>query len=117
MPSKFQNNGYISRVGSKSSSYDKRIVHDNVNGFINSNNPTNNQRMETIITIFSFLGVSSYVLGILLNLNTIKSDILFFFGLIFIVAKLVRYSVRTWQAYKREEIEQEILRKKIEDDE
>jgi hypothetical protein len=74
--------------------------------------------METkiLLTIGSLIGYSSVIGGILLNLATWKSDILFISGCCFLFLKAIRLVIKIYQGYKREEIEQMILKKKIEED-
>jgi hypothetical protein len=74
--------------------------------------------METkiLLTLLSWIGYGSVIGGILLNLATWKSDILFGSGLCFLFLKVVRMVIKIYQGYKREEIEQMILKKKIEED-
>lgn len=118
MPINFQNRGYISRNGKQSSIHSQHAIHSSVKRGSFFNHPTINKRMEAklFLTVLSWVGLSSYIAGIFLNLNNWKADILFLCGLAFMLLKFVRLTIRTWQSYKREEIEQEILRRQAEDD-
>jgi len=109
----FQDNSYISRNGRKSSLHRQHALDSSMQRGSHFDFKTSPKRMETklALTVLSWIGFSSYIAGILLNIGTWKSDILFWSGIIFIILKIIRISIRTWQAYKREEIEQEILKK------
>lgn len=113
----FQDFRFISRNGKHTAVQSEHAFRSSFvrNGYIN--NATNNKRMETklFLTVLSWIGLGSYVAGILLNIGTWKSDILAVLGFAFILLKFIRLCLRTWQSYKREEIEQQILKKKIKD--
>lgn len=118
MSSYFQDNGYISRSGKQSSLHREHAIHTSVDRSSIFNPSTSHPRMETkaLLVVLSLIGYSSVICGILLNIENWKSDILFCCGCVFMFLKLVRVIIKTWQSYKREEIEQMILKKKIEDD-
>lgn len=72
--------------------------------------------METkiIFSVLSALGITSYITAILLNIGTWKADILFGIAVLFGIVKFIRYTIRTWQDYRRGEIEIKNLQKKSE---
>lgn len=110
----FSNPGYVSRNGKQSLPSSEHTVYSSVKrgGFLN--NKASPHRMETklFIAVLSWIGLGSYIAGIFLNLNNWKADMLFLCGLAFMLLKFIRLTIRTWQSYKREEIEQNILKRK-----
>jgi hypothetical protein len=119
MQTSFPNNGYISKNGKQSSLHREHAIHSSVKRGSILNPKTSHQRMEAkfFLTVLSWIGFGSYIGGILLNLTNWKADILFLSGCGFILLKFIRLTVKTWQSYKREEIEQQILKRKINDSE
>lgn len=118
MPMDFSNDGYISKNGAKSLDNSEHALFSSFKRGGIFHHKASPKRMETklFITVLSWVGLGSYIAGIFLNLSTWKADLLFLCGLAFMLLKFIRLTIRTWQAYKREEIEQEILRKKAEDE-
>jgi hypothetical protein len=118
MSANFQNPGYISRNGKQSSLHSEHAVHSSFKRGSFFNTPTNNKRMEAklFLTVLSYIGLGSYIAGVFLNIGTWKADLLAVFGFAFILLKFIRLTIRTWQSYKREEIEQQILKKQTEED-
>lgn len=114
----FSDNGYISRNGAESLRDSERVIYSTAKRGSFFNIKASPQRMETklFLTVLSWVGLSSYIAGIFLNLNNWKADVLFMSGLAFMLLKFVRLCVREWQAFKREEIEQQILKKQAEDE-
>lgn len=114
----FSNNGLFSTNGAKSINGSERAISGGIRRGDYFNNQASPQRMETkiILAVLSWIGIWSYFGGIFLNLNNWKSDILFGCGLAFIVLKFVRLVIKTYQSYRREEIEQQILEKKLDDE-
>jgi len=110
--------GYISRNGKQSSLHREHAIHSGVKRGSFFNFKASPQRMEKLVLIgYSLIGFSSVIGGILLNLANWKSDILFISGCLFMLLKLIRYVLRMAQAYRREEIEQQILKKKLRESE
>lgn len=95
-------NQYISRNGRQ---------HDNGNKFAfrRSNfgsplfNPEAPAKMEIklLLTVLGWIGFTSVVL---LNIGTIKGNILFGMAFLFGFAKLVRFCLRTWQDFREKEL-------------
>ena len=111
----FSNSGSVSKNGAKSLSNSEHVIYSTAHRGSFFNFKASPKRMETklFLTVLSWIGLGSYVGGIFLNLNNWKADILFLCGLGFILLKFIRLTVRTSQSYKREEIEQQILKKKV----
>lgn len=110
------NNGYVSKNGRKSLSSSQHTVYSSALRTRYKHLEANPKRMETtkiILTILTWVGLSSYVAGILLNLGTWKSDLLFLLGFLFMLLRFIRYSIRTWQDYRKEEIEIKIKKREI----
>lgn len=102
----FSNNWFISKNGAKREIYsDDSVSHRTI--YYNIPHPNARKKMETklILSILSWAGVGSYVAGILLNMGTWKSDLMFFVGFLFMVMKLIRYTIKTWQDFRRGEIQ------------
>lgn len=114
----FSNNGYVSKSGAKSLPNSEHVIYSTTKRSSFFNLKASPKRMEAklFLTVLSWIGLSSYIAGIFLNLNNWKADILFLCGLAFMLLKFVRLTVRTWQSYKREEIEQQILKRQTEED-
>ena len=118
MPMDISNSGYISKNGAQSLNNSEHVIHSTANSRSIFNFKGSPKRMETklFLTVLSYIGLGSYIGGIFLNLNNWKADILFLCGLAFMLLKFIRLTIRTWQSYKREEIEQQILRKQADDE-
>ena len=115
----FSDSRFVSRNGKQSPLHREHAISSSIKRGSFFNFKASPKRMETkiFLTIFSLIGVGSYIGGMLLNLSNFKSDILFWVGFGFIVLKFVGRLIKTWQAYKREEIEQQILKRKIDNSE
>lgn len=114
----FSDSRYVSRNGKQSSLHRKHALDSSVKRGSFFDFKESPQRMEKLfVIIFSLIGYSSVIGGILLNLANWKSDILFWMGCFFMILKFIRILLRTAQSYRREQIEQEILKKKLENPE
>ncbi len=107
MQTPFSNNGYISKNGRQSSLYREHAIHNSVKRGSFFNPSTSNNRMETklFLIILSWLGVGSYIGGIWLNIGNWKANLMFIIGLLFMIMKFIRYSLKTWQDYRKGELE------------
>lgn len=113
MPFDFQDSRYISKNGRQSPIHRERIVSDGIKRGSFFNFKASPKRMEKLfLAVLTWIGLGSYIAGILLNIGNWKSLILFALGVAFMFAKLVRYVIKTYHEYKREEIELQILKKK-----
>lgn len=114
MQTPFSDRGYVSRNGRQSSLHREHAIFSSVKRGSIIDFKASPERMETklLVIVFTILGIGSYVGGILSNLENWKSDLLFWCGLAFAALKFINRLIKTWQAYKREEIEQRILKKK-----
>ena len=117
MPINFSGSGYISKNGKQSSLHSEHAIHSSVKRGSIFNLKESPKRMEAkfLVTVLSWVGLSSYIAGILLNLNNWKADILFLTGMAFMLLKFIRLTIRTWQDCRREEIEIKVLKKKSEE--
>lgn len=117
MPIDFQDSGFISRNGKHTTVQSEHAVRSSFvrGGYIDS--PTNNKRMEAkiFLTVLSYIGLGSYIAGVLLNIGTWKADLLAIFGFAFILLKFIRLTIRTWYDAKRQDIEIKVLRKKADE--
>jgi hypothetical protein len=104
------NNRDISKNGTERSLYsDNSILYRSDYNSISHPRP-NPRRMEKIlIQALTTTGLLSYTLGIFLNLGNYKSLILFILGVVFMVLKILRYAIVTWQDYKKREIELKMM--------
>lgn len=118
MPINFSNPGYVSKNGKQSLSNSEHAIHAGIKRSSYFNHQANPKRMEAklLLTVLSWIGVGSYIAGIFLNLSNWKADVLFGCGLAFMLLKFVRLVIRTWQSYRREEIELKELKKKSNED-
>lgn len=118
MPFNFQDSGFISRNGKHTTVQSEHAISSSFRRSFFVNPKTNPKRMEAkiILTALSWIGVGTYIGGILLNLGNWKSAILFGLGVAFMLVKLARALIKTYQEFKREEIEQQILKKKAKND-
>jgi hypothetical protein len=109
----FSGNWHISRNGSKRQVYSERSVSKRTIYGSRTNPKTGNKPVETkiIFSVLSVLGITSYVGAILLNIGTWKADILFGIAVCFGIAKFIRYSIKTWQDYRKGELEIERMRR------
>lgn len=110
----FSDSRFVSRNGQQSSLHREHAIHSSVERGSIFNHKGSPQRMEAkiLLTVLSWVGLGAYIGGILLNLANWKSDILFLSGCGFMLLKFIRLTIKTWQSYKREEIEQQILKNK-----
>lgn len=71
--------------------------------------------METtlILKFFTWVGATSYIGSLFINAGTWKADVLWGLAVMFGGVKLVRYCMKTWQDFRKGEIEIKIQRKKI----
>jgi hypothetical protein len=115
MPFNLSNIGYFSKNGKQSQLHSEHAIYSSARRGSLFNFKASPHRMETklFLTVLSWIGFSSYIAGIFLNIGSWKSDILFLSGMAFILLKFIRLTIKTWQSYKREEIEQQILKKKV----
>ena len=113
----FSNNRFFSKSGAKRKTYSGNAISYRTIYNHTPNPQANPKRMETklFLIILSWVGIGSYIGGILLNLGTWKSDVLFFLAFLFGVVKFIRYSVKTWQDYRRTEIEIKLKRKEADE--
>lgn len=91
----FQGSGYISKNGKQSQLHSEHVIHPSARRGSFFNLKASPKRMETklFLTVLSWIGLSSYIAGIFLNLNTWKADILFLSGLAFMLLKFVRLTI------------------------
>lgn len=114
----FSDSHSVSRNGKQSPLHREHALHSSIKRGSYFNFKASPKGMETnLLTALSWIGFGSYVGGILLNLTNLKSNILFWVGFGFVVLKFVGRLIKIWQAYKREEIEQQILKRKIDNSE
>lgn len=115
MPINFSNPGYVSKNGKQSHLHSEHAIHSSVKRGSFLNLKENPKRMEAklFLTILSWLGIGSYIGAIILNVGTWKADLLWFLALMFGVVKFIRYCVKTWQDFRKGEIDIKIQRKKI----
>lgn len=112
----FTNRRSFSENGAKSLSYSQRAIYGSIDHNNIVDNTPNRTRMEKLILIaLSWIGVGSYIGGILLNLGNWKSDTLFCLAFLFGIVKFIRYTVKTWQDYRRGEIDIKLKRKEMEE--
>jgi hypothetical protein len=109
----FSNNWFFQKNGAKRKAYSDHTISYSANYNHLPNHQANPKRMETklFLIILSWIGVGSYIGGILLNLGTWKSDTLFCLAFLFGIVKFIRYTVRTWQDFRRGEIDIKLKRK------
>lgn len=114
MPINFSDPGHISRNGSKSLSNSEHAIYSGVNRDYIINHKASSQRMEAIlIQLITWGGITTYIGAIILNAGNWKSDVLWFLALMFGVVKFIRYSMKTWQDFRKGEIEIKAQQKKI----
>ncbi len=109
----FSGRGYFHRNGKQSSLHSERAISGGLKHSHYFNGTANPKRMETkvIFSILSALGVTSYVGAIILNIGNWKADVLWFIACMFGVVKFIRYCLKTWQDYRRTEIDIKLKRK------
>lgn len=111
----FSNNWFLSKNGAKRKVYSDNSISYRTNySHLPYDKPVP-KRMETtlILKIATWLGVTSYVGAIWLNIGTWKADVLWFLALMFGVVKFIRYSMKTWQDFRKGELEIKAQKKKI----
>jgi hypothetical protein len=115
----FSNNGFLPKDGAERGAYSNHTLPPRVDYSGILQRKTAPKRMETklIVAIFTWVGLSSYIGAILLNIGTWKADLLVVFGGAFMLLKFVRLAMRTWYECQRQEIEIKMLKKKSEESE
>lgn len=111
----FSNNWFLSKNGAKREIYNHNSISHRTNYSHIPNDQTAPKRMETkiILTIFTWLGVTSYVWALFINSGTWKADVLWGLAVMFGVIKVIRYGAKTWQEFRRDELEIKAQKKKI----
>lgn len=109
------NNRILSQNGAKRSVHSDNSISYSAEYSGLPHNKTAPSRMETtlILKIATWLGVTSYVGAIWLNIGTWKADTLWLLAFMFGVVKFIRYSMKTWQDFRKGELEIKAQRKKI----
>lgn len=113
----FSNNGFLPKNGAERGVYSNNTLPRRVDYSGILQRKTAPKRMETklIVAIFTWVGLSSYVGAIILNIGTWKAGVLVVLGGVFMLLKIVRFAMRTWYECQRQEIEIKILKKKSEE--
>lgn len=112
----FTNRREFSKNGTKSLPYSEYAVYNSVERGNIFNPTTNRKRMEKLfLAVLTWAGVTSYLGAILLNVGNWKADVLWFIACLFGVVKFIRYSLKTWQDYRRGELEIKSKRKEMEE--
>lgn len=112
----FSSNWFFSKNGAERAIYSNESISHRVNYSGVSNHKTAPKRkMETklILTILTWVGFTSYISAIILNIGTWKADVLWFLAFMFGVVKFIRYTMKTWQDFRKGELEIKAQRKKI----
>jgi ABC-type branched-subunit amino acid transport system permease subunit len=111
----FSNRGYVPKNGKQPYVHSQRAVSRGFKRGGIFNGPTNLNRMEPklIWLALNIVGIPAYVAAIILNVGSWKADVLFFIMVLFGIAKFIRYVVKTWQEFRRGEIEIEMEKRKI----
>lgn len=66
------------------------------------------------IKIFlTILGAISWISAVILHAGTWKADVLWFIAVMFAGVKFIRYCMKTWQDFRKGEIEIKVQKKKI----
>ena len=110
------NNWFLSKNGAKRSIYSNDSISHRTNySSIPHHKTAPNRKMETtlILKVITWLGVSSYIGAIYLNIGSWKADLLWGLALMFGVVKFIRYSIKTWQDFRKGELDIKAQRKKI----
>ena len=111
----FSDNWFLSKNGAERAIYSNDSISRRTNYSGISHPKKAPRRMETkvILTILSWLGLTSYVAAIILNVGTWKADTLWFLAFMFGVVKFIRYTMKTWQDFRKGELEIKMQKKKI----
>lgn len=114
MPINFSNPGWVSKNGKQSLPDSEHAIYSSAHRGSIFNHKASPQRMETIlIKLITWGGITTYIGALLLNIGNWKADVLWFLALMFGVVKFLRYSMKTWQEFRKGEIDIKIQRKKI----
>lgn len=115
----FSNNGFLPKNGAERGVYSNNSIPRRVDysGILQYKTAPKRMEAKLIVTIFTWVGFSSFFGAILLNIGSWKADILVVFGGAFMLLKFVRLAMKTWYECQRQEIEIKMLKKKSEDSE
>lgn len=111
----FSNNWFFSKNGAKRAVYSDNSISYRTNySHLSYDNPAPKRMEATLIfKIATWIGVTSYIGAIFLNVGTWKADILWGLALMFGVVKFIRYTMKTWQDFRKGELEIKAQKKKI----
>lgn len=115
MPINFSNPGYVSKNGKQSLPDSEHAIYNSAHRGSIINHKPDPRRMEAklLLTVLSWVGLGSYIGAIWLNIGNWKADVLWFLALMFGVVKFIRYSMKTWQDFRKGELDIKAQRKKI----
>lgn len=103
------------RNGTKSLPYSEHVIYNSAHRGSIFNHTPNRTRMEKLfLVVLSWVGITSYIGAIILNIGNWKADVLWFIACMFGVVKFVRYSLKTWQDYRQTEIDIKLKQKEME---
>lgn len=110
----FSNRREFSKNGAKSLHYSEHAIYNSAHSNGIFNHTPNRTRMEKLfLVVLSWVGITSYIGAIILNIGNWKADTLFGLALMFGIVRFIRYSIKTWQDYRRGEVEIKIQKKKL----
>jgi hypothetical protein len=111
----FSNNGHFIQNRKQQNLCSEHVVRSSPIGNSIHNPISTKKRMEKlVIHVLLGTGFVSYLWALFLNVGSWKGDILALLGFAFILVKFIRLCIRTWQDYRKEEIEIKVLKKKSE---
>lgn len=73
----------------------------------NISNPKAKKKMDVklFLTICGWIGIPGSIAAFILNINTWKSDFIFYVGATFLVVRVLAYCWRTWQLIRQNELD------------
>lgn len=109
----FPNRRYVPQNREQRDFYSEHTICNGArhNRFSDPNQTERGMEIKLLMGIFTGLGITSYVWAIILNIGSWKSNLLFGLALLFGIAKFLRYAIRTWQDYRKGELEIKKIRK------
>lgn len=115
----FSNNGFLPKNGAERGLYSNDSIprHVDYSGILQRKTAPKRMEPKLIVAILTWVGFSSYVGAIFLNIGTWKADLLVVFGGAFMLLKFIRLTMKTWYECQRQEIEIKMLKKKAEESE
>ena len=106
----FSGYGDLRRNGSKYDLSSHNLVYVSTNNNHLPNPTTNEKRVEIslFVKVLLWVGLGSYIGGIMLNWGSWKADLMFMAGFFFMLSRGVFFCIKQWQEKKMRKVDREL---------